>query len=56
MLQKGKGPVLGKLRTMQLVEADFQLLIRIFLNERMVGLIETDERISKGNYGSRNDT
>ena len=45
--------MLGKLRTMQLVKADFQLLMRIFVNERMVGVIETDERISKGNYGSR---
>ena len=24
-----------------------------FFNERMVGLIETNDRISKGNYGSR---
>ena len=48
MLEKGKGPVLGKLRTIQLVEADFQLLMRIFTTERMVGVIEMDKRISKG--------
>ena len=53
MLEKGKGPVLGKLRTTQLVESNFQLLIIIFVNERMVGVIETDERISKGNCRSR---
>ena len=50
MLEKGKGPRLGKLRTSKLVEADFQLLMRVFVNEIMVGLIETDERIYKGNY------
>ena len=27
--------------------------MRIFVNEIMVGVIETDKRISKGNYGSR---
>ena len=53
MLEKGKGPVLGKLRTMQLLEADFQLLMRIFANERMVGVIETDGRLSKGNCRAR---
>ena len=26
--------------------------MRVFVDERMVGLIETDEIISKGNYGS----
>ena len=50
VLEKGKVPVLGKLRVMQLVEADFQLLMRIFVNERIVGVIETDKRISKLNY------
>ena len=48
MLEKGKGLVLGKLRTPQLIEADFQMLIRAFSNERMAGKIEKDERISKG--------
>ena len=45
MLEKGEGPVLGKLRITQLVEVDFQLLMRIFLNERMAGVIETDDRM-----------
>ena len=31
ILEKGKGSVLGQLRTIQLIEADFQLLMRIFL-------------------------
>ena len=44
--------MLGKLRTTQLVEADLQLLMIIFVNERMIGVIETVERISKGNRGS----
>jgi len=53
MIEKGKGPVLGKLRTIQLIEADLQLLMRIFINDQNKGSIETDERISKSNYGSR---
>ena len=39
MSEKGNGPVLGKLRTMQLIEADFKMLMRIFENERMAGKI-----------------
>ena len=35
MLEKGKGPVLGKLRTMKLIEVDFQMPMRTFTNERM---------------------
>ena len=53
MIEKGKGPVLGKLRTIQLIEADLQLLMRIFVNDRNKGSIETDERISKSDCGSR---
>ena len=49
VLEKGKVSALGKLRTTQLVEVDFQLLMRIFANEIMVGVIETDKRISKEN-------
>ena len=48
MLEKVKGPELGKLRTMRLIEAEFQMLTQIFANERMAGKIEKDERISKG--------
>jgi len=45
--------VLGKLRTIQLIEADFQLLMRIFLKVRNKGQIERDYRLSKFNFGSR---
>ena len=31
----------------------FQLLMRIFVNEKMARVIETDNIISKGNYWSR---
>ena len=53
MIEKGKGLVLGKLRTIQLMQVYFQLLMRIFVNTRNKGSIEVDERISKNNYGSR---
>jgi len=33
-IEKGKGPVLGKLRTIQLIEADLQLVMRILVNNR----------------------
>ena len=48
MLEKGKGLLLGKLRTTKLVEANFKLLMRVFIIERIIGLIETDE-IFEGN-------
>ena len=47
MHEKGKGQLIVKLRTIQLAEIDFQLLMRVFLNDRMVGLTETEENISK---------
>ena len=53
MIEKGKGPVLSKLQMIQLIEADLQLLMRIFLMLRNVGVIEQDKRLSKFNYGSR---
>jgi len=31
IIEKGKGPTLSKLRTIQLIEADLQMLIRIFI-------------------------
>jgi len=34
ILEKGKGPVIRKLRTIQLIEANLQLLIRIFIGSR----------------------
>ena len=53
IIEKGKGPILGKLRTIQLIEADLQLLMRIFFGIRCDGIIEKDERISKYNFGTR---
>ena len=53
MLDKGKGPILGKLRIIQLIEADLQLIIRIFLGSRNKKAIEGDKRILKYNYGLR---
>ena len=51
-LEKGKRPILGKLRTTQLIEADLQLLMRMFVGGRTEGAIEIDRRISNFNYGS----
>ena len=51
MLEKGKGPFLGKLRAMKSLEEYLQLLMIFFVNERMTGVIEMDEIIFKGNYG-----
>ena len=53
MIEKGKGPVLGKLRTIQLTEADLKLIMMMFVNIRNKGNIESDERVSKSIYGSR---
>ena len=53
MLEKGKGPVLGKLRTIQLIEVDFQILMRIFIGNRNKGNIERNSRVSKYNFGLR---
>ena len=52
MIKKGKGPKLGKLRTIQLIEADMQLLIRVFMSLRNQGKIEKDVRLLKCNYSS----
>ena len=55
ILEKGKGPVLGKLRTIQLIEADLQLLMRIYIGGRNNEKIESNARLSKFNYGSRSN-
>ena len=55
ILEKGKGPVIGKLRTIQLIEADLQLLMRIYVGGRNNKNIEKDERLSQFNYGSRSN-
>ena len=55
ILEKGKGPIIGKLRMIQLYEADQQILMRLFLGGREDNAIEKDYRISKFNYGSRSN-
>ena len=52
MMEKGKGPVVDKLHTIQLIEADLQLLMKILINIRNKLSIETNKRVSKYNYGS----
>ena len=49
MLEKGKGLVLSKLHIIQLIEADLQLIIRIYTNMRNKYKIK-DYQISKSNF------
>ena len=53
MIEKVKGPVLGKLRKIQLIEADLQITMRIVVNVRNKGNIESDDRVFNINYVSR---
>ena len=53
MLEKGKGPIVDKLKAIQLIEIDLQLLMRILINTRNKSSIELDLRISKSNYSLR---
>ena len=50
---KGKGPNLSKLRTIQLIEANLQLMTKIFIGERSDENIVKDERLLKYNCRSR---
>ena len=52
-LEKGKGPVLGKLRFIILIEGDLQINMRIHLSADREELIENDNWFSKANYRSR---
>ena len=52
MIEKGKGPVIGKLRIIQLIEADLQMIMGIYVNNWNKHKIKSDPRISKANYGS----
>ena len=51
-IEKGKGPIIGKLYTIQLIEADLQLLMRLYLSLISEKNIEKDLRIFKVNYSS----
>ena len=55
MIKKGKGLVLRKLSTIQLIEADLQLIMRIGINHRNKYVIKKDPRVLKRNYRSRPD-
>lgn len=52
-LEKGKGPILGKLRNITLIEGDLQINMRMQLSSDGEEKIEKDSRFSKSNYGSR---
>ena len=52
-LEKGKGPILGKLRNITLIEGDLQTNMRIQLNSELEELIEKDNRFSTANFGLR---
>ena len=51
--RKRNGEALGKLRVIQLIEANLQLITRFFVDIRNKGNMESEERLSKSNYGSR---
>ena len=53
IIEKGKGPVLGKLQITQLIEADLQLLMRICIDARKNNQHENMDALSKYNFGSR---
>ena len=53
MLVKGKGMILGKLRTIMLIKEDLQYYLRIYLEDLKKEIIESNKRFSKLNYGSR---
>ena len=42
ILEKGKGPIIGKLRTITLIEEDSKFMMRMFLNEDKEEQIEKD--------------
>ena len=50
-IEKKKGPVVGKLRTIQLIKVGLQLIMRIGIDNRNKYKIKEDPRISKSNYG-----
>ena len=53
MLEKGKGPILGKMRIIELIEGDLQIIVRACVGLRNDDNIKNDERLSKFNFGSR---
>ena len=53
IIEKGKGPILGKLRIMQLIDADIQILIRICIGKQNDNSIENNGKFSKYNCSLR---
>ena len=53
MLEKEKGALLGKLRVIELIEGDLQIIIRIYVGLRNDGNIRGDNRLSTFNFGYR---
>jgi len=52
-IEKGKWPIISKLRNIQLIDVDLQLLMRIFIGVKSKKLIEKDTRFFTANYRSR---
>ena len=50
MIEKRKGPRLKKLRTLEMIEAGLQLVMRMCLGTRINEKVESDVRISIHNY------
>ena len=53
IIEKGKGPVLGKLRNITLIEGDLQMMMRHHLYSENEEMIEAGAQFSKVNYRSR---
>ena len=53
MLDKGKGLILGKLRIIELIEGDLQLIIRLYVGLRNDQNIKRSKKLSTFNFGSR---
>ena len=54
-IEKGKGHILGKLRNLQLIKEDLQIMMRMFLSSDREEIIENDNRFLKANFGSRHN-
>ena len=52
MLEKGKGPTLGKLRIIELIEGDSQLIVWLHVGFKNDENAKKDSRFSKFNHGS----
>ena len=50
-IEKGKGPILGKLRVIELIEGDSQALVRTYVGLRNDYNIKNDSRLSRFNIG-----